>query len=76
MRLSKLAEFRRLFYTPGSAHSMSTLRKRIQDIPGGTVMLGHYYVDLDEFDRATNLRARLAAEMAELEKHPLLKGLI
>lgn len=78
MRLAKLVEFRRLIYTPDSAPAESTLRRRIDRnlIPGGVVREGHYYVDLDEFDRATNLRANLAAQQAELAAHPLLEGLV
>lgn len=78
MRLAKLGEFRRLICTPESAPNESTLRCRIKKglIPGGSFREGHYYVDLYEFDRANNLRARLAAELAELEKNPLLTGLI
>ena len=62
MRLAKLSEFRRLVYTPDSAPAESTLRRRIDRglIPGGTIQEGHYYVDLDEYDRAKNLRASLA----------------
>jgi hypothetical protein len=64
LRLANLSEFRRLIYTPESAPAESTLRRRIDKglIPGGT--------------RATNLKARLAAEQAELEKNPLLDGLL
>ncbi|HEX5461867.1 MAG TPA: hypothetical protein VFX20_18025 [Steroidobacteraceae bacterium] len=78
MRLAKLSEFRRLIYTPESAPSDSTLRRRIDKglIPGGTTQQGHYYVDLDDYDRATKLRARLTAQQAELAKNPLLAGLL
>jgi hypothetical protein len=78
MRLANLTEFRHLIYTPESAPAQATLRRRIDRglIPGGTVQAGRYYIDLDEFDRATNLRARLATELAELEKDPLLDGLL
>lgn len=78
MRLAKLSEFRRLIYAPGSAPKMQTLRRWIDagKIPGGTIHVGRYYVDLDEFDRATNLRAGIAARLAELEKDPLLDGLL
>ncbi len=78
MRLAKLSEFRGLIYAPGSAPAMRTLRGWIDagKIPGGTIHAGRYYVDLDEFDRATNLRASVAAKLAELEKDPLLDGLL
>lgn len=78
MRLAKLREFRRLVYTPSSAPSDTTLRRRIDKglVPGGAIREGHYYVDLDEYDRATKLRARLAAQQAELARNPLLAGLL
>lgn len=78
MRLAKLSEFRRLVYTPESAPSDSTMRRRIDkgQVPGGIVQQGHYYVDLDEYDRATKLRARLTAQQAELARNPLLAGLL
>ena len=78
MRLSKLSEFRRLMYTPDSAPTLPTLRARINKgtVPGGVVVGGRYYVDLDEFDRVTDYRRRLQAEIAELEKSPLLEGLV
>jgi hypothetical protein len=78
MRLSKLTEFRRLFFTPDSAPSLSTLRKRIDRnvIPGGTVLDGRYYVDLDGFDAAHSVRISIAARQAQRAKDPLLDGLI
>lgn len=78
MKLAKLREFRSLNYTEASAPSENTLRRQIErkEIPGGTRRGRTYYVDLDEYDRATNLRRRLAAEQAELAKHPLLAGLV
>lgn len=77
MRLIKLSKFRDMRYADGSAPSLNTLRARIVagQIPGGTIDAGHYYVDLDEFDRTTHLRDNLAAEAAELKRHPLLEGL-
>jgi len=77
MRLAKLSKFRELIYADGSAPSLNTLRARIasNQIPGGKVEAGHYYVDLDEFDKVTHLRDNLAAEAAELKKSPLLEGL-
>lgn len=55
---------------------MNTLRKRINHIPGGTILDGHYYVDLDELDRATNLRAGIVADERKLAANPLLDGLV
>jgi hypothetical protein len=77
MKLAKLSAFRELVYAEGSAPSLNTLRARISNkqIPGGCVEHGHYYVDLDEFDRATNYRARLIAEQKELAADPLVAGL-
>jgi hypothetical protein len=63
-------------YTPESAPSINTLRGRIRDIPGGTIQWGRYYVDLDEYDRATGARAQIAATQARLAKNSLLEGLI
>ena len=76
MRLAKLSEFRRLIFTPDSAPKLDTLRAKIDKIPGGTIQAGRYYVDLDEYDRATNLRMGIEAKRAELAKNPLLDGLI
>ena len=76
MRLAKLSEFRTLFYTPGSAPCLKTLRAQIGEIPGGTVMQGHYYVDLDKFDEATRLRGALEARHRQLAADPLLEGLV
>jgi hypothetical protein len=76
MRLTSLQKFRDLVYAPGSAPSLRTLRKRIHEIPGGTVELGHYYVDLDEYDRHHNLRAGVAETVAKLERSPLLESLL
>ena len=76
MRLASLAEFRRIVYTPGSAPSLATLRARLSSIPGGQRQGKRYYVDLDEFDRAYNLRATLEDNRVKLEADPLLDGLI
>lgn len=76
MRLAKLSEFRSLIYTTDSAPTLSTLRARIYEIPGGTIQWGRYYVDLDEYERSTGLRAQIAVRQAELAKHPLLEHLI
>jgi hypothetical protein len=76
VRLATLAVYRRMVYVEGCAPTLVTLRKRIHSIPGGRVEFGRYYVDLDENDRVTGLRADINARIAELEKSPLLKGLI
>ena len=76
MRLAKLSEFRALVYTPESAPSLNTLRAQIETIPGGRRMGRHYYVDLDEFDAQARLRASIVARRAELQRHPLLEGLV
>jgi len=76
MRLAKLSEFRRLVYTPGSAPSERALRARIHQIPGGTVDLGRYYVDLDAYDRAKNLRQSIEQDLERLKNDPRLAGLV
>jgi hypothetical protein len=78
MRLANLQEFRRLIYTPDSAPSFDTLRDHIKagQIPGGMVHCGRYYVDLDEFDRATGLRDKAAQQHAELSRTSELDGLL
>ena len=78
MRLASLGEFRRLIYTPDSAPSLNTLRARIRNgrLTGGVIDGGHYYVDLDEFDRKHNLRGQIAAAQATLEADSRLAGLI
>jgi hypothetical protein len=76
--LAKLREFRAAFFTADSAPAESTLRRQIDNdqLPGGT-RVGHlYYVDLDEYARATNLRANLIAQQRELRNHPLLRDLL
>jgi hypothetical protein len=75
MRLGKLTEFRSLVFTPDSAPTLATLRARIDEIPGGTIQLGRYFVDLDEYDRATKLRASIDARQRELAAAPELQGL-
>lgn len=78
MRRASLKEFRELVYTPRSAPAMATLRARIDagKIPGGGIEAGRYYVDLDAFDRATNLSNDLEARRQALMKSPVLEGLI
>lgn len=78
MRLANLSEFRSIIYTPNSAPSLSTLRRKIdaEKIPGGRKEDGRYFVDMDEYDVATNLRAGIIAKKAALADDPLLKDLI
>ena len=78
MRLAKLTEFRSMVFTPESAPSVRTIRLQIDQgkIPGGMVQGGRYYVDLDAYDVATNLRAGLLARQRELSRDPLLEGLL
>lgn len=76
MRLMKLSQYRLLVYAVGSAPSLGTLRSRIEEIPGGTVLHGHYYVDMDKLERATDLLADARARERELAQDPLLTGLV
>lgn len=78
MRLAKLTEFRRLVYTPDSAPSVETLRRRIDrcQIPGGRKEGSRYWVDLDVFDSVTHFRAGLETKRRQLAAHPALEGLI
>lgn len=78
MRLAKLSEFRRLVYAPGSAPSMRTLRGWIDagQIPGGRIEHGLYWVDLDEYDVKTGLRAGILDQEKQLATDPLLDGLL
>lgn len=78
MRLAKLQEFRRTFYSPDSAPALPTLRARIEreEIPGGCRQGGRYYIDLDIFDRETKLALSLRKKREELSKDPTLAGLL
>ena len=75
MRLIALSEFRNLIYAPGSAPSLRTLQRRIDEIPGGMRLAGRYYVDLDEFDKKTRKRQKLEERKAEIASNPLMQGL-
>jgi hypothetical protein len=75
MRLMKLSQYRLLVYAEGSAPSLATLRSRIDDIPGGTVLHGHYYVDMDKLEGLADLRA-VSARERELAQDPLLTDLV
>jgi hypothetical protein len=76
MRLVTLAQYRDLVYAPGAAPSITTMRKRIKEIPGGRVELGRYYVDLDESERLNGLRQKNDEKRENLKANPLLAGLI
>lgn len=79
MRLCKLKQFRSLVYAIDSEPSMATLRTHIDKklIPGGQRDgVGRYYVDLDEYSRATNMYATLADKQRRLSESPDLVGLI
>ena len=67
-----------MLFAEGSAPSLRTVRAQIkrQELPG-TIIAGLYYVDLDELERKTNLRAGLAArETAILQSCPELADLM
>jgi hypothetical protein len=76
MRLMKLSQYRLTVYAPGSAPSLGTLRSRIHDIPGGTVLHGHYYVDMDKLENVSDLLAKAAKKERELAANPLLADLV
>jgi len=78
MRLAKLSKFRDMIYAEGSAPSLNTLRAQIRadKLPGGLIQGDHFFVDMDEFDRVTGLRDKIAARQAQVAKDPLLAGLI
>ena len=73
MRLMRLTEYRRIAFV-GRRPSIAKLRAKIREIPGGTVLLGDYYVDLDKAEN--DLRAETAAEVSRLESDPRLSGLV
>lgn len=76
MRLATLDEYRKLIYAPGSEPSLTTLRRKIQRIPGGRIELGRYYVDLDANDRVNQLSKDAEDRRERLKRDPLLEGLI
>ncbi len=76
MRLIKLTQYRQLVYVNGSAPSLGTLRSRIHEIPGGQILHGHYYVDLDKLEAATDMLAEVRQRERELTNNPLLAGLV
>lgn len=76
MALMKLSKYRNVAYTADSRPCMATLRKNIHKIPGGQVIDGHYWVDMDANERQTNLRAGLLANQRVLAQDPRLQGLI
>lgn len=76
MRLATLNEFRSLYFAKGSAPSVRTLKRRIEEIPGGMIFAGRYYVDLDVFEKATRHRQNLEDRVTELKTSPALRGLV
>jgi hypothetical protein len=76
MRLMKLSQYRLLVYAPGSAPSLATLRSRIDEIPGGTILHSHYYVDMDKLERLTDLRAEALAREREMANDPILAEIL
>lgn len=78
MRLANLKEFCRLFYTEESAPCLNTLRASINrnEQPGGVRVGRRYYVDLDEFDRVSNLTGKLIERRKQLAQCEELEGLL
>lgn len=76
MRLTRLKEYRRLFYAPSSAPSMATLRAQINEIPGGRKIKGRYWVDLDVLEGKHDLLKEVTARKESLDKSPELAGLL
>jgi hypothetical protein len=76
MRLATLDVYRKLIYAPGSEPSLSTLRRRIDRIPGGRIDMGRYYVDLDANDKMNQLSKDVDERSERLKRDPLLEGLI
>lgn len=71
----KLSKYRELVYADGSAPALATLRSRIKEIPGGTILHGHYYVDMDQLEGLADLRAVATREL-QLSQNPLLADLV
>ena len=76
MRLASLDVYRKLIYAPGSEPSLTTLRRRIRNIPGGRIEMGRYYVDLDANDKVNQLSNDVEERRERLKRDPLLDGLI
>jgi hypothetical protein len=76
MRLASLDVYRKLVYAPGSEPSLTTLRRKIRNIPGGRIDLGRYYVDLDANDKVNQLLNDAVERREQLKRDPLLDGLI
>jgi hypothetical protein len=75
MRLATLAKYRRLVYAEGSEPTLQTLRRRINQIPGGRVELGRYFVDLDVNERAQSAARDAQLRLAEILNDPLIKAM-
>jgi hypothetical protein len=78
MKLATLEKYVALVYAPGSAPSLSTLRRRIRksEVPGGVLDMGRYYVDLDASDKVRQVASDLEVFRAKSKKNPNLAGLI
>jgi hypothetical protein len=78
MKLITLEKYRDLVYAPGSAPTLSTLRRQVKDarILGGRKQVGRYYVDLDANERLTEMAKSNTKRLDELRSDPRLKGLI
>jgi hypothetical protein len=76
VRLVSLKEFRSIVFSAESAPSVATLRMNINKIAGGCKMLGRYYVDIDEYNRVTQLSAKVEETIERLSKTPELEGLL
>jgi hypothetical protein len=72
MKLVSLDKYREMVYAQGSGPSLTTLRRRIKDIPGGRRELGRYYVDLDANDRRNQLSREAQSKLEQLLNDPLL----
>ncbi len=77
MKLISLEKYAALVFAPGSAPTLSTLRRQIQksQIPGGRKEVSRYYVDLDVNDHARKLSESVEARLDALIADPLLEGL-
>ena len=76
MRLATLAEYRRLVYVKGSEPTLKLLRRRINEIPGGRVELGRYYVDMDANDEVNKVDKAVHAKADRFRNDPRLRGMI
>jgi hypothetical protein len=77
MRLISPNEYVETFFSERSAPCLRTVRAQIRrkELPG-QIIGGLYYVDIDELDRQTSMRAKLASREAELASDPALAELL